>query len=318
MSNVRLAHILLVHKHPEQVNAFVRQLAGDGNADVYIHVDAKCEDAMVRAIHAGGCVSLLEERVPVAWGDFSVIEATLRLLRAVRASGKTYDFITLNSGQDLLIRHGLREHLAANRDRVFLSAKRIEPADPENNAWKIRWPRVTRNLYDSPFHPYRLLRAALVRCYRWNLNLRPNPLALPEGWSFYRDAQWFCVPGGVADYILDYLDQHPDYCRLFQDALAPDEFFFTTLIMNSPYAAQVTGAHLTHLNFGKSLRDKNHPVVATMDDIPSMEDSGRFFARKFDQSLDGNAIRYFCEKYGHPNPGSKPLGDSDLFQAPSR
>ena len=302
MGDLRLAHILLVHKNPEQVNAFVRQIAGDGGADVYIHVDAKCHEAMVRAIVSGGSVSVLKERVQVTWGDFNVIEATLRLLRAVRASGKAYDFISLNSGQDLLVRDGLREYLAANRNRVFMSARRIGPGDPQNSAWKIRWPRVTRNLYDSPFHPYRLLRAGLVRLYTFGLNLRPNPLALPEGWNFYCDAQWLCMPGVTADYILDYVGQNPDYCRLFQDSLAPDEFFFTTLIMNSPYAAQVTGSHLTHLNFGRTLRDKNHPVVITTEDIPTIEDSGRFFARKFDQAVDEEAIRYFSDRYGNQNP----------------
>src|ERR1039458_1126752 len=116
MSGLRVAHILLAHKNLEQVNAFVRQIESDGCSDVYIHADAKCPDLTVRAIVTGTGAKVLPARVSVNWGDFTMIEATLKLLRAVQQSGKVYDFVLLNSGQDLLVRAGLHEHLAANKD----------------------------------------------------------------------------------------------------------------------------------------------------------------------------------------------------------
>lgn len=294
MGNLLCAQILLVHKNPEQVNAFVQQLAIDCRADVYIHIDAKCSDAMVRAIASGPRVSVLKERVSVSWGDHNMIDATLLLLRAVRASGKNYDFVCLNSGQDLLVRAGLAAHLARNRGMIFMQAKRCESHDPHNFYWRIRWPRITRNRYEWALHPYRLLRAAMGVLYMRGLNLRPNPRNLPENWFFYHGAQWFCLSGEAAEYILDYLDRNPAFEAVFKDSLVPDMSFFQTLIMNSPLANQVTGAHLTYLNFGETYRDKNHAVVLTMKDVPAIENSGGFFARKFDQTVDADVIHHFC------------------------
>jgi len=296
--DLRVAHMLLVHKNPDQVNALVRQLLAEGHADVYIHVDAKCTEEVIRAIASGSSVTVLDDRVSVTWGDYNTIDATLLLLKAVRAAGKSYDFVTLNSGQDLLVRDGLTAFLAANQGKIFLEAERFEENDPRNFYWRIRWPVVTRNVYDSALHPYRLLRAALRSFYFWGINLRPNPHALPDRWLFHRGSQWFCITGEAAGYILDFLAQNPAYELAFKDSLVPDMSFFQTLLMNSPLAAQVTGANLTYLNFGTTYGDSNHPVVLTMNDVPAIESSGRFFARKFEPTVDADVIRYFCEKVG--------------------
>ncbi|MBI3822505.1 MAG: hypothetical protein HY289_07475 [Planctomycetes bacterium] len=296
--SLRLAHILLVHKNPDQVNAFVRQLTAEGQADVYIHVDAKCPESMVQAIASGGNVHVLKERVSVTWGDYNSIEATLLLLRAVHDSGKDHDYVCLNSGQDLLVRDGLAAHLAENRGRLFLEAERFEKDDPRNYYWRIRWPRSARNLYDWPLHPYRLMRAALRVLFARGINLRPNPHPLPDNWLFHRGSQWFCITGAAVAYILDFLTRNPSYEAAFRASLVPDMSFFQTLLMNSPLAQQVTGHNLTYLNFGTTFGDNNHPVALTMNDVPAIEASGRFFARKFEPAVDAHVIRHFCEKVG--------------------
>lgn len=312
MSAIRLAHILLVHKNPEQVNTFVHQLAGDGRADVYIHVDAKCPDAMVQAIAPAPNVMVLQDRVSVTWGDYNTIEATLLLLSAVRASGKHYDFVSLNSGQDLLVRKGLSDFLSANTGKIFLEAERFERTDPRNFYWRIRWPRFARNIYDWPLHPYRLMRAALRKLFALGINLRPNRHSLPENWLFHRGSQWFCISGEAVEYILNYLVRNPCYADVLRDSLVPDMSFFQTLIMNSPLAERVTGKNLTYLNFGTTYGENNHPVVLTMNDVAAIETSGRFFARKFESAIDAEVIRYF-----RAGCGTAPAPDGAESRSPS-
>ena len=297
---LRLAHLLLVHKNPDQVNAFLKQIARDGRADVYVHVDKKSPEAVLEGIAGGPNVHVLSERIEVTWGDFSMIDATLLLLRKMRGSGRSYDFVCLNSGQDLLVKDGLAEHLARNRGAIFMDPGRIEPGDPRSSSWRIRWPRVTRNRFDSPLHPFRLLRAGLGRLYSWGVNLCPNPRALPDHHVFHRGSQWFCLPGEAAGYMLDYLDRNPACYEVFKEALVPDMSFFHTLIMNSPYAERVAGEILTYLNFGKSYKDNNHAVVLTMKDVPDIEKSGKYFARKFDAGVDNRVIAYFCDRVESP------------------
>lgn len=293
LRDLSLAFLLLVHKNPEQVNEFVHQICQERRANVFIHVDEKCPDSIVQAIAVRPGVTVLQNRVCVTWGDFSMIDATLLLLRAARASGKNYDFVSLNSGQDLLVRAGLHEHLARNAGAIYMASRRISENDSQNNAWAVSWPKVARNIYEFPYHPFRLMRAGMRALYARGLNIRPNSLELPHGWGFYRGSQWMCLPGDVADYVLNYVDSHPDYCDLLRESLVPDEFFFTTLIMNSPHAHRAAGHNLTYLNFRQTRTERNHPIRLTIHDIAKIESSGRFFARKFDEKCDSDVIRYF-------------------------
>ncbi len=297
-SRVRIAHLVLAHKSPEQVIAYARQLSDGGRADVYIHVDAKCPEAAYRAIAAGGHAIILTDRVSVTWGDHSIVEATLLLMRAARASGKDYGHVCLSSGQDLLIRPGVAAYLEANGGKVFMDAERFEPGDSRNAFQKIRWPKATRNLYDFPLHPWRAARVVLIGLYTLGVNILPCRRPLPEGWLLHRGSQWFAVPGDAFRWMLDYLDKNPAYSAAFEDSFVSDMIFFHTLIMNSPYAAKTTGANLTYLRFGPTYLDRSHPVILTMADVPVLDASGRYFARKFEASVDAEVIRHYCGQEG--------------------
>lgn len=296
MQPIRVAHVILVHKNPEQANTFIRQLVATGNADAFIHIDAKCPDSLSKAILTGPSVHIVPTRVSVGWADFSMIEATLAALRAVRDSGIQYDFVTVNSGQDLLVRDGLHAHLAANPDTTFMQATRFPSAAPGNYVWRIQWPASARGS-SSPWHWSRFLRIAFRLLYARGLNPRPNPHLLPAGWDYFSGSQWICMSRPAFHYALDYLDRNPSFCEIFRHSVVPDMAFFQTLIMNSPHAAQVSGQNLTFLNFGKSFRTCNSPVTLTMADVSAIESSGRFFARKFEQSEDSAVIDYFSRKY---------------------
>ncbi len=280
---LRIAHLLAVHKAPVQVNAFVRQLSG---GDVYLHVDAKSAAALTPALAGGPRISILTGG-PVIWGDISQVDATLLLLRAARASGANYDYLCFNSGQDLLVRNGLAEHLARDPRRIFMTARKTKTS--EHYFWKVRWPKATRNVFDSVWHPHRVLRYALLTLFRLGINPRPNRGALPQGFGFYRGSSWFAIPGAVAHYILDYLDLNPSYRETFQDALTPDEAFFQTLLMNSAFAGDVSGEILTYLN-----KENNRARTIRLRDVPVIETSGKFFARKFDAAVDEDVVAHFC------------------------
>ena len=296
--DIRIAYLLQVHKNPDQLNKFIRQISEDGHSDVYVHIDKKSFDAVSTGIIKAGNIKIVEESVDVKWGDISQVDATLCLLRGVEKSGQKYDFVCLRSGQDLLVRNALVCYLEANKNKIFMNARKLGNAHPDAYFWKIKWPRFTRKRYDSVLHPCRILRSAFIRLYKFGINIMPNPNRLPL--DPYRGSQWFCIPGIVAEYIVDYLGKNPWYYETFKNALAPDEYFFQTIIMNSPYASDVVCNNLTYIRFGRSHRDNNHPVTLTMKNIPEIEKSEMFFARKFDQAVDNEVIEYFCRRCASP------------------
>ena len=52
-------------------------------------------------------------------------------------------------------------------------------------------------------------------------------------------SQWWCLNGTMAQWIIDYLNEHMEYEKFFEHSLCPDECFFQTLVMNSPFAGSV-------------------------------------------------------------------------------
>lgn len=298
IENVRLAYLLQVHKNPAQINKFIGQITGEGSSDIYMHIDKKNVGAISALINKSCNIKIMEKSVDVRWGDISQVDATLCMLRSLRKSRGKYDFVCLKSGQDLKVRSGLGAYLAGNKDKIFMPAKKIESGAQDTCFYSMKWPGFLRARYDSVLHPNRILRAVLIRLYKGGVNLIPNPEKLPENYSIYRGSQWFIIPGHVAEYIVDYLEENPWYYEAFRNALAPDEYFFQTIIMHSPYSANLCCDNLTYIRSGLSRRDCNHPVTLTMQDRSEIERSGKFFARKFDEAVDREVVNYFCEKCG--------------------
>ncbi|MDA8173768.1 MAG: hypothetical protein M0018_04150 [Nitrospiraceae bacterium] len=288
---IRIAYLLLAHKNPEQLNKFTEQLSMDKFADIYVHIDKKNYVKMSSEID-GKNITILKERVDISWGDISLVDAAMCLLREAVNSGRKYDFVCLRSGQDLLVRSGLADYLELNRHKLFMNAWKMDGSGSGAYFWRIKWPRFTRRQYDSAFHPFRIFRSALIRLYKLGINFFPNPKKMQM--DIYRGSQWFCVPGYAAEYIVNFVANNVWYYEFFKDSLAPDEYFFQTLLMNSEYVKDNVCNNLTYIRFGQTKKDNNHAATLTMADVPEIEQSNKFFARKFDRAVDSEVIEYFA------------------------
>ena len=72
----------------------------------------------------------------------------------------------------------------------------------------------------------------------------------------------------------------------FATCSTPDESFFHTLVMNSPYVEGVKD-YLHYIDWSE---DKNSPKTLTIEDLEKIRDSGKLMARKFDISIDDNIV----------------------------
>lgn len=289
----RTAYILQVHKNPEQINKFIKQLISGELADVYVHIDKKNYKLIYEKIIKSPYVKILEKSIDCNWGDISQVDATILLLEEVLASKKKYDFICLRSGQDLLVKNGLKEYLIQYKDRIFLNHSKIN--DEDLGFMMIKWPEISRKRYTTA-HPIRIFRRVLLSLYRHKVNIFPNTKTLPKGYSFYKGSQWFSIPFYVAEYIIDFLKINNEYYDFFKNSLVPDESFFHTIIMNSPYRGNVVNNNLFFMKWGEILSERNSPQDLSFVDTKEIEDSECFFARKFNEEKDKRVISYFSSK----------------------
>ncbi|WML47821.1 beta-1,6-N-acetylglucosaminyltransferase [Neobacillus sp. PS3-34] len=289
----RTAYILQIHKNPNQVNKFIKQIISEEVADVFVHLDRKKYDQLKIEVLRSRGVYILQDSIDVKWGDISQVDATLLLIREVLATGKDYDFICFRSGQDMLVKNGFKEFLLNNKNKIFMNAYYVDRKEPHAAFVNVKWPLSTRKLYINSFHPNRVIRRLIACLYGYGWNLLPNKNPLPKNFSIYNGSNWFCIPIDVAKYILEFINDNKWYYETFKNSLVPDEFFFQTIIMNSKYKSEVINNNLMYIKFGESLKSRNNPITLKMEHIDTIQSSNKFFARKFDENVDLPVIEYF-------------------------
>lgn len=293
---IKIAYLLLVHKDPGQVNLFIRQILDYGDADIYIHVDAKNQKIAGRLMKDDRVKVF--SRYDVRWGSFEIVQAGIFLMDEALRNGGNYSHIYFGSGQDLLVRKGLYEYLRDRPEKTFIRISGIVKDSGRAAArYRIAWPEwlMIRNDY----HIYRFIRIIMQILCACHMNPRPALKKMKHPVTIYEGRTWFLCPAKVAAYILDYIKADKDYVSFWADSLASDLMFFQTIIMNSKYAADVED-ELMYVRFGKTFGTMNHPLLISRKDLKIIKRGRYYFARKFDYRMNSEIIRYFVRHTGHP------------------
>jgi hypothetical protein len=68
--------------------------------------------------------------------------------------------------------------------------------------------------------------------------------------------------------------------------LIPDELFFQTIVLHSPFADTVVNDNLRYIDWSR----RPAPAILHAQDFPSLIGSGKLFARKFDANVDARIL----------------------------
>lgn len=224
----------------------------DGECSFLVHVDKHADINPFKAVLDLENVIFIEDRQPCAWGDFSIVAATLALLKSfIEATGGS-EYGILLSGQDYPL-------VSNTRINSFLEAKRgvnFQTAIPVNEAWPIG--EVTRRLKyyritlsnmkeDAVYLPHigsedifsdhligGLLKLSIDQRFdqvfkHQVLKIISNPRKVPS-MQMYGGGQWFAFTREMIFNILSFLRINEDYMRYHIFTHVPDEIFFHTLI----------------------------------------------------------------------------------------
>jgi hypothetical protein len=257
---MRLAFIVSGYKRPDLLTRLVRALDGRPCA---IHIDAKSQifSEVVEALKGIPNVHFLP-RHNCHWGMFGHVEASLEGLRWFR--GTDCDYALLLTGQCYPLRtiSSIESCLSALNGMSIIDYHSF----PYSRWEKGGWSRVDR------FHVHAFGR-------RWRI--RPWRRQLPSGHHAYGGGSYWCLSRASAEYVLDFIDKHPNYIQFFRRVLIPDEIFFQTILVNSPLRDTLINDTIHHIEW-----TLHQPSPAILTSADSAFASGKWFARKFeDQSV---------------------------------
>ena len=289
---MKLAILLLCHKNPKQINLFLDALRHP-NIKFFIHIDKKSNIADKLTKREDIIVLPKKDRVLTKWGSVSLVKATLNLLNAA-CKQDNFDYFWLCSGQDFPLKSAeeIISFLKANSQKEFLTLFNSKAYTGKNTNYDKR-----NALYYPKYILNNTLFARILKRLYIELTGGYNRTFLLKrknttGLNFYYGWQWWCLSDKMVKWILAYVKKKPEFLSFYENAIVPDESFFCTLVMNSPYAKNRTES-LHYIDWSAS---GNNPKILTMADLPVLQKTAKLMARKFDICIDSSIFSSLQQK----------------------
>ena len=290
---MKIAYLIFAHNQPAHFQRLVKALDSE-HVSFFIHVDQKSDIKAFQNSGFGNNVHFVESRHLVHHGGFSQVQSMMSLLAAAAAEADAQYFITL-SGWDYPIKNNQQIHdfLNQNFPMNFMNFyPLVGDADLVDN---IRKYNFLEYIYLAPGFLHKPLKAFKILISKLPIRRSFIPGMVP-----YRGSNWFCLNRKTVDYINDFLQtpQGKNYIEYFKLVLCPDEIFFQTLVLNSPYAKDCryydrdithsTGimknenkAYLHYIDWNPK---RENPTQLNLSDFDQLKNSDALFARKFNET----------------------------------
>ena len=290
-------YLILAHKNPLQLGRMIERL-DDGASKFFIHLDAKTPIEPFAACLEGAHIRFIDKRERCVWGDFSIVQATIRLMEA--ASNEQGVFI-LMSGQDYPIQSQgyINDFLERNKDFDFIE---IEPLEEK---WKPKMvkdklehyhilhseERGNSNCY-APFAHCSVFQKVrtLMHLLKGRLSVKNFKLlcSLPKRIApferQYAGSQFWAFSERTFYAVLNYIREHKAALEgYYKYTSSPDEIYFHSVLMNlvAKDSTIKLKEQITYVNY---FRKNNVFVSEDFDKLTS--EKGKLFARKFDTDID--------------------------------
>lgn len=284
------AYLIAAHHQPAHLARLVHALDSP-EAAFFIHIDAKSKHSDFRVrIGAKRNVTFVRKRVRVFHSGFSQVGASLALLDEAWNSGVDFQRFCLLSGSDFPIKRNDAILEALSSRAEFLSVERkLGPESSDHHSRYIRY----RWFVDR----WRPLHRVLYGCL---------PRGAPPPIDVYHGSSWWALSRDCVAYIRNFLKERGDIVSYFRFTNCPDEMFFQSIVMRSPYASLVSnlaegvrGCHYVDWDTHGGKR----PKVLEEEDFPALCASPALFARKFDEIRSGELLFQIEERLLRPDLG---------------
>lgn len=285
---LQIAYLVFVHKNPPQLARLLKRLSSQNNI-FYIYVDRKNDinlfKSAVKSIPADQII-WIQNRKSIFWGDFSLSEAYLSSFQTILQHTPEPDFIITISGQDypIVSNKYINQWLTEHVDYSILDHSVITENAPhilervQQYYLKVKRHHSIIYPHPNPDNPRKKIFNTLLRMSR----RLPLPRQIPFGHQLYFGTNWIQLKPKAARYIIDFARKNPDYVKFFRSTYVPEEAFFHTILLNATEAerGKIYNERLTYMQWDRPEGAYSSPI--SLGEIPSMMQSAKLFARKFD------------------------------------
>jgi len=294
----QLLFLIASHTNPDQVLRLVKTLkSGSSDCQIVIHHDRSKSVLDSAAFAPFKDVHIFENPIVTGWGDFSLVELELRCIDWILKHSIPFDWLILLSGQDYPIQpiQKMEQFLSTTEHDGFVEYfPAFRPSEMTNNDWHkdIGVERYCYRYYRLPlflkwlvYKLYRVVdwqRLIRVRSGRFGTKLAIRRCFTPftQDFECYAGSQWHTLSHRCVEYIHEFVQKNPDFVSHYRTTMIPDESFFQTILVNNH------SLNICNNNFRYVSWEPPYPATMQASDFESLIHSGKFFARKFDDTVD--------------------------------
>jgi len=316
---MKIAYIISAYKYPEQLIRLVDRLNAEATS-FFVHVDKKSDDRiyqqMVDGLSSFPNVYFLK-RHRCYWGDFGHVNATLKGIQEIFKRDIAFDWLILLTGQDYPIKSNsqIERFLHENQGKSFMEYFPLPRSDSSKGLPK--WPNGGFDrlnywhfcLFDTRFvfPGKRKLNTYYAHFVQPTINVRiisalwfsfvfwvPIKRKFPQGFKPFGGSSYWCLSKECVEYIYNFIQQNPRFVSFFKYVDIPDEMFFQTIILNSPFKESVINDTLKYEDWENPT--PNLPSILFKNDFGKLQNSSKLFARKFDITRNADILDMIDQK----------------------
>jgi Core-2/I-Branching enzyme len=227
---MRIAYLILAHHQPQHLGALIEQL-DDRTARFFVHLDRKSEiEPFCNAVRSERAV-FLDKRLPIAWGEWNLVQATLDLLqRPYRENPSAHYQLLSGDCYPIKSNEEIAAKLASGNFNYITINEQMRPGSRfydrliyrRSDRRLIKFLRRRRSLARLRIPTYA---GRLIKGVRGKLD-ELTDRTLPAGIIPYKGWQWWCLSHDCARYVLDYVDANPRSSGSFARPLPRTSRFF--------------------------------------------------------------------------------------------
>ncbi|RUS98418.1 glycosyl transferase [Trichormus variabilis SAG 1403-4b] len=284
---ISVGFILLTHKKTKQIHRLIDHLNKMFNyPPIVCHHDfSKC-DLSVDTLPKN--ISFVHPHLQTAWGEFSIVEATVQAIKLMYESANCPDWFILLSGSDYPIKTAkkiLGDLTLSKYDAHINHEEIIYKVYQQNVKMGLIWQILAHQRYCS----YELCSIPLLN----NLKVRlEHPLLtkpfLPFSYKLrcFGGGQWFSANKRAAEYIIKFHSHKNALTSHYRRRMFADESYFQTILANAPHL-NLKNDDYRYVDWSTKAA---HPKTIVIEDLPHLLASSCHFARKFDIDIDSNIL----------------------------
>lgn len=289
----------MAHHEPKVLAQLTSSLKAEW-AHCFVHIDRRSDIKTFDAEDQSSNVTFLpdNQRTCVYWGGYSMVAATLNLLRYAMESPHQPERFVLLSGVDCPIKSmdDIAQVLWQDREYIQIDRK-LDPAGNNEFDRRLnrrflgdnRWlnPRTCRHLVDVFT---RKVERRLVRRY-------------PNGLQMFYGPQWWALTRDAIQEVFRYLEENPAVDRWFGGVKVPDESMFHSILKSSSRSDKIAfdATRLGEPPFGSNRHSLHYvdwtkgnpylPRTLNLEDLEQLTQSNALFARKLDTAQSSELLQ---------------------------